>query len=190
MQRVVEVHDALERKLSGDRSPTKRHDSAELSIDSFGSNFDIVDLPHGEIRAFRYFLRLWDQNEAPDHEFEQAVLQNKHHFEEAAVKHFFRRVALWHEREEILEAAKKEKRKMFHWNSVEKNEKDNKLSKLWQQERTSQEHAGHDELKEVTTREGLAQLLWTLMHDGSSPLAPELVQEFRNAVKWSYGIKC
>jgi hypothetical protein len=55
-------------------------------------------------------------------------------------------------------------------------------------ERDSQEQNTHDELKAVTTREGLAQLLWTLMHDQTAPLAPELFAECTGAVKKMYGI--
>lgn len=192
VQRILEIHDALERKNYEDAEAVMRHDSAELSVDSFSTDFEaIIDLPNGEVRAFKYFLRKWDSLHHPvDPEFDEAVEPRKLKFEETAMKHFFRRIALWNENEELLEAAKREKRKRFHWNSVEKDSKDTKLSKLWLKERAKREQSGVDELKEITTREGLAQLLWTLMHDMSGPLAPEFIEECTAAVKWSYGIKC
>lgn len=188
LQRVIEVHDALELQNS-DSSSVRRHDSAELSMDCFKIEFDVIDLPNGEIRAFKYLLRLWDRSEQPDPEFDEAMEQNRRELEDAIIRHFFRRIALWNESEEALEAAKKERRKMFKWNSAQTDEKESKLSKLWQRERERQEPQ-HDELKEITTREGLAQLLWTLMHDASAPLAPELFAECSTAVKRMYGIKC
>jgi hypothetical protein len=50
------------------------------------------------------------------------------------------------------------------------------------------EHAAKDELKEVTTREGLAQLLWTLLHDREAGLAEGLKVECKEALRLKYGI--
>jgi hypothetical protein len=45
-----------------------------------------------------------------------------------------------------------------------------------------------DGLKEVTTREGLAQLLWTLVHDPEKPLGDKLEKEFDEALRVKYGM--
>jgi hypothetical protein len=45
-----------------------------------------------------------------------------------------------------------------------------------------------DGLKEVTTREGLAQLLWTLVHDPEKPLGYMLEREFDEALRLKYGM--
>ncbi|KAF1916149.1 hypothetical protein BDU57DRAFT_573889 [Ampelomyces quisqualis] len=178
VQRIVEIHDALE---------LQQHDLSRISSDRLSSGFDAVDLPAGEVRAFRYFLRKWDHNgQPPDPEFDEAVQLSESGFDEAATKHFIRRVALWHESEQLLQAARNDLEKRPR--KGKKGARDTRLGKLWIKERSSQEHTSHDELKEVTTREGLAQLLWTLMHDQSAPLAPELVVECTEAVKKKYGI--
>jgi hypothetical protein len=41
----------------------------------------------------------------------------------------------------------------------------------------------YDGLKEVTTREGLAQLLWTLIHDMTAPVASGLTEECTEVLK-------
>jgi hypothetical protein len=68
-----------------------------------------------------------------------------------------------------------------------KRARESTLGKLWTKEKSERGHGG-DELKEVVTREGLAQLLWTLMHDRREPLAPKLFGECTEAVKRMYGI--
>jgi exonuclease VII small subunit len=188
IQRVVEAHQALELQHQAEvTTETQRNDCARISSDRLGLDFDAIDLPEGEVRAFRYFLRKWDHDQSPDPEFDQAVRETQQDFEEAALKHFFRRVALWNESEETLKAAKSELEKRVKRDK--KRDKDSMLGRLWIRERGSQEHSIHDELKQVTTREGLAQLLYTLMHDPTAPLAPELVAECTKAVKkWKYGI--
>jgi hypothetical protein len=187
VQRIVEVHDALEAKHHEEAASAGRtSDSTTMSSDAFSLDFDLVELPNGEVRAFRYFLRLWDENECPDPEFDQAIRQNRSDFEQAAIKHFFRRLALWYESEEVLQAAKDEMKKRLK--KDKKKAKDSQLGNLWLQERGRSEHSMCDELKEVTTREGLAQLIWTLMHDQTAPLAPELFTECTNAVKRKYGM--
>lgn len=186
LQRVVEAHEALELKAHSDENTRDRHDSA--SIDgALEHDFYFTDLPDGEVRAFRYFLRKWDRNTLPDTEFDLAVEQCKTQFEETTIRHFFRRIRYWDETEEVLQAAKQEVEKRS-W----RRKKDSMLTQMWlkEKERQEQEHNAHDELKEITTREGLAQLLWTLMHGGQEPLAPELFAECTHAVKRMYGIKC
>jgi hypothetical protein len=188
VQRIVEVHDALELKhqANATTTATERIDSTSISSDRLSLDFNAVDLPNGEVRAFRYFLRKWDHNECPDPEFDHAVKASQLDFDEAAIKHFFRRIALWHESEEVLQAARQQMETRLK--KDKKKEKDSVLGKLWLKERDSQEQNTHDELKAVTTREGLAQLLWTLMHDQTAPLAPELFAECTGAVKKMYGI--
>jgi hypothetical protein len=185
--RIVEAHNALELQRQADAIvETQRNDSAHISSDPSGLDFDAIDLPNGEVRAFRYFLRKWDHDHSPDPEFDRAIQETQHDFDEAALKHFFRRVALWNESEEIMQAAKREMDKRVK--KDQKRDKDSMLGKLWTKERGSQEHGFNDELKQITTREGLAQLLWTLTHDQTKPLAPELVAECTDAVKKMYGI--
>jgi hypothetical protein len=187
VQRIVEVHDALELKHQAElTTDTQRIDSARISSDNLSMDFDAIDLPHGEVRAFRYFLRKWDHNASPDPEFDQAVQSSKLDFDEAAIKHFFRRTALWYESEEVLHTARKEMERELK--KDRKRQRDSILGKLWMEERSNREHATGDELKEITTREGLAQLLWTLMHDPTAPLAPQFVAECTEAVKKKYGI--
>jgi hypothetical protein len=177
IQRIVEIHDALELQHQADANANPQQpDLSRISSDRLSLDFDAVDLPDGEVRAFRYFLRKWDHNgQSPDPEFDEAVQSSESDFDEAATKHFIRRVALWHESEETLRKTKKEMEKRLK--KDKKRARDSMLGKLWIKERSSQEHTSNDELKEVTTREGLAQLLWTLMHDLNAPLAPELVAE-------------
>ncbi|KAF2030847.1 hypothetical protein EK21DRAFT_64532 [Setomelanomma holmii] len=187
VQRVVEVHDAFEAKHQEEAATTGRtSDSTSVSSDAYSVEFNLTDLLNGEVRTFRYFLRMWDHNERPDPEFDQAIQPTRLEFEEAAIKHFFRRIALWHESEEVLQAARDEMKKRPK--KDKKKAKDSQLGNLWLREKGRSEHNMHDELKEVTTREGLAQLLWTLMHDQTSPLAPELFAACTVAVKRMYRI--
>jgi hypothetical protein len=187
VQRVVEVHDALELKQQANSADTQRKDSAHISNDHLDIDFDVVDLPDSEIRAFKYLLRKWDHNERPDPEFDAAVRSSEVDFDEVALRHFIRRVALWYETEETLQAMKKETERRLK--KYRRRDMESALGRLLMKERRgSQERETTDELKEVTTREGLAQLLWTLMHDQTTPLAPELVAECTKAVRQKYGI--
>lgn len=148
--------------------------------------YDTIHLPDAEVRAFRHFLRKWDHNEAPDPEFDHAVQNSNIDFETLTIRHFFRRIALWHESEEVLRAAKKEMSKREK--RERKRNKDSALGRIWMKERENHDSGTETPLKEATTREGLAQLLWTLMHDHRAPLAPELFEECTRAVKRKYGI--
>jgi hypothetical protein len=187
VQRIIEVHDALELKYQAETiTITKRDDSASISSGRISFDFNAVDLPNGEVRTFRYFLRKWDHFDCPDPEFDHAVAISGTDFDEAATRHFFKRIALWYESQEVLHVAREKMKTKPKENR--KSARDSKLAKLWTKERGSQEHSRHDELKEVTTREGLAQLLWTLMHDQKAPLAPRLFAESIDAVKRKYGI--
>jgi hypothetical protein len=180
LSRVIEAHDAL---LAQNRSNAP---SPEQSVpeDPFGFESLVTSLPNGEVRAFRYFLRKWDPRQSPDTELEQAIEASRPQFEEAAIKHFFRRIALWNESEEIMAAAKQELQ------NQSKLVRRSSLGKMWWKERARQdaEHVVRDELKQVTTREGLAQLIWTLVSDVSNPLVPDLYAECRDAVRNMYNI--
>ncbi|KAF1945761.1 hypothetical protein EJ02DRAFT_319918, partial [Clathrospora elynae] len=189
LQRVVEVHDALEVKYQSESSSPTTATSSErptsssssISIDVFTTDFASIPFPDAEVRAFKYFLRMWDPSEPSDPYFDTAIESSRLQFEEAASKHFFRRIALWNESEEVLEASR---RKLFRRGEKEKSE----LGKLWMVEKGRSEHGVRDELKQVTTREGLAQLLWTLLHDFQKPLAPEFFEECKEALKRKYGM--
>lgn len=183
VDRIVEVHEALEFKYQEEADGSRGSDSTSISSDT---EFNMIDLPNSEVRAFRYFLRMWDDTELPDPEFDQAVKHSEPDFEEATIRHFIRRIALWNENEEVLQSTRKELKKRLRRNR--KKEKDSVLGKLWLKERGRQDDNARDELKEVTTREGLAQLFWTLMHDQQKPLAPALFAECTEAVKAKCGI--
>jgi hypothetical protein len=183
LQRVLEVHDALELKHIEESDSTRGSKSSGSTNTS--DSFSLIHLPNAEVRAFRYFLWKWDSTEKSDPEFEDAVQASDFSFEVSTIKHFFRRIALWHENEQVLQAARKDMAKSA---KRKKKEEDSALGKVWMKERESLEHCVDDPLKEVTTREGLAQLLWTLMHDQKAPLAPELLEECTKALKRKYGI--
>ncbi|OAL51969.1 hypothetical protein IQ07DRAFT_598753 [Pyrenochaeta sp. DS3sAY3a] len=188
VQRIVEVHDALElsRQTSSAASDRSASPSA-ISTDSFTVDFNTIPFPDAELRTFRYFLRIWDPSSSSDPEFDEAIRPSKRHFEETALKHFFRRIRFWHESEEMAKAARE---KIGKEPKRRDKDRESALGRLWNAEKGRQEHALPDDLKEATTREGLAQLLWTLLHDHNAPLAPELLEECTEAVKKSYGIKC
>ena len=193
VQRIVEAHYALElQKIEEEGGITRRSASSgsttsSTSTDVLNLQFKVIDIPNGEVRAFRYFLRMWDHDETPDPEFDRAIKPAPGiDFEAETIRHFFQRIALWHESEEVLKALRKEKAKRLKREN--KKYKDNALGMRWVKERETREDDMHNPLKEVTTREGLAQLLWTLMHDQDAPLAPALFAECKEAVKRKYGI--
>ncbi|KAF2134500.1 hypothetical protein P153DRAFT_362266 [Dothidotthia symphoricarpi CBS 119687] len=179
LQRVIEAHDALGLSNHNDFRPTPP------SSDVFNLSSTILNLPNGELRAFTYLLRLWDPRTPSDPDFDAAVAPSRLQCEEALTKHFFRRIAMWNASEEVLMAAKQDMAKRFKRNESEEK---NGLWKLWSKEKERHDNTCRDALKEVTTREGLAQLLWTLLHDAGRPLAPGLGRECKEAVKKMYGI--
>ncbi|KAL5120878.1 hypothetical protein ACEQ8H_001065 [Pleosporales sp. CAS-2024a] len=188
VQRIVEIHNALEQKHQAEATTDgERNDSAHSSNDHLSLDFSAIHVPHGEVRAFRYFLRKWNHNESPDAEFDLAIQASPLDFDQVAIRHFFRRISLWNESDPVRKAANKDMESRLH--KDKKRQRDSILGKLWLTERSSQEHSTNDELKEVTTREGLAQLLWTLMHDQRAPLAPQFVAECTEAVKRKYDLK-
>lgn len=185
VSRVVEAYDAL-RAENRSNSPTAEQSTAD---DPFAFESLVISLPDGEIRAFKYFLRKWDPNARPDLEFDETVASWQTQFEEAAVKHFFRRIALWNESEEIMLAAKRQK--AMDIKNGRRRDRASSIGKMWFKERgraSENDPSMKDELKQVTTREGLAQLLWTLLNDQSNPLCPELFEVCKEAVRAKYSI--
>lgn len=185
VSRVVEAYDALRAENKSD-SPTAEQSTPE---DPFAFESLVVSLPNGEVRTFKYFLRKWDTNQHPDPEFEEAISSWRPQFEEVATKHLFRRIALWNESEEIILAAKQQK--AMDAKNGRRRDRASSLSKMWSKERgraSEQEGILRDDLKQVTTREGLAQLLWTLLNDQTNPLCPQLFEECKEAVKAKYSI--
>lgn len=185
LQRVIEVHDALELKHHNETPLAERpgSSSSTSSSDPFAIDFSELPFPDAEIRSFKYFMRLWEPRTAPDPEFDEAIAPTRLAFEEAAVKHFIRRIALWNESAEV-----KEKMSRSVWRRRERSK--SQLSKMWVSEKGREGHLFKDQLKEMTTQEGLAQLLWKLLHDPKAPLAPGLLDECTTAVKRMYGMKC
>ena len=185
VSRIVEAYDAL-RAENRSNSPTAEQSTPE---DPFAFESLVVSLPNGEVRTFKYFLRKWDPNQHPDPEFEEAVASWRPQFEEAALKHFMRRTALWNESEEIMLAAKQQK--AMDLKNGRRRDRATSISKMWSKERgrTSPEATQKDELKQISTREGLAQLLWTLLNYRTNPLCPELFEMCKEAVKAKYSIQ-
>ena len=191
VQRVVEAHDALEIKRHTEMAasmPSLSRSTSTISSDSLRTEFSDMTLPDAEVRTFKYFLRMWDSSTAADPEFDDAIQSSRSEFEASAIKHFFQRIASWEQGEDTQNAAK---RTFLSRDARRRNKRKDKdaseLGRLWAVEK--QEHIQKDELKEVTTREGLAQLLWTLMHDVQAPLAPGLFAETKDAVRRMYGIR-
>ncbi|KAJ4315804.1 hypothetical protein N0V94_005755 [Neodidymelliopsis sp. IMI 364377] len=185
VSRVVEAYDAL-RAENRSNSPTAEQTTPE---DPFAFESLVVSLPNGEIRTFKHFLRRWDSNRHPDPEFEESISSWRPQFEEAATKHFFRRIAQWNESEEIMLAAKQQK--AMDLKNGRRRDRASSISKMWSRERgrpSEHESTVRDELKQVTTREGLAQLLWTLLNDQTQPLCPELFETCKEAIKAKYSI--
>lgn len=185
VSRIVEAYDAL-RGENRSNSPTTEQSTPE---DPFAFESLVVSVPNGEVRTFKYILRKWDSNQHPDPEFEEAISSWRPRFEEAATTHFFRRIALWNESEEIMLAAKQQK--AMDAKNGRRRDRATSLSKMWSKERgrpSDKDVSMRDELKQVTTREGLAQLLWTLLNDQTAPLCPELFEVCKEAVKAKYSI--
>lgn len=187
VDRAVEAYYALEQK-QGTKAATADQTAATPAItnDTITLDSKVVPVPDAEVRAFKYFLRAWDPSAPQDPEFDDIIQPHKPLFDEDAVRHFFRRIALWHQSEEVLQAEKDKGRKECR---RDKKEKESAIGKLWMGEKGRPEHGIRDDLKEVTTREGLAQLLWTLLHDSRKLLPPKLLQEYTEAVKEMYGIQ-
>lgn len=190
LQRVIDTHHALELKYGQQVStPTSTtsdrptsSSSSIISNDPFTIDFSDIPFPDAEVRAFHYLLRLWDaRSYAPDPEFDAVIAPRKAQFEEKVIKHFFSRVALWDASEEEHESMSRSvfffrRRRRSRAKSVSQT-----LSENGQEEK--------DALKEITTREGLAQLVWTLLHDPSASLDPGLRDMCTEALKEMYHVR-
>ncbi|EMD66666.1 hypothetical protein GGP41_008077 [Bipolaris sorokiniana] len=166
LHRIIDTHQALDLKYEQEQvsTPTSTtsgrptsSSSSILSNDPFALDLNSLPVQDAEIRAFRYLLRLWDPKSYPaDPEFDSAIAPRKAQFEEKAIKHFINRVALW---DVSGDASQGMTRSIFAFRR--------RRSRAKSVSQTLNEGAdeGPDALKEATTREGLAQLIWTLLHD-------------------------
>ncbi|KAF1848519.1 uncharacterized protein K460DRAFT_334723 [Cucurbitaria berberidis CBS 394.84] len=201
VQRIAEIHDALDLKYRTESATSDGSTSpSSSSSDPFTAEFSALNIPGAEdevgafrypaaeVRAFKYLLRKWDSSATPDADFDNAVEPFKLHFEEAAVKYFIWRIALWDKNEEALKEGTGKKAKDRKWMRKEK-ENNSALGQMWTTELGFEDYDLRDGLKEVTTREGLAQLLCTLFQDKEEPLTPEFFRGCREAVKKTYGIQ-
>jgi hypothetical protein len=193
LSRALDVHLALEmqQRTSGATTSTSSSDrptssSSSTSSDRFTLDFPDIPFADAEVRAFRYFLRLWDPaNVAPDPDFEIAIASQKRHFEETAIKHFISRVSAWEESQEARESMS---RSFFRRRRSRARSAAGKLGMMKPQSVDEVDGDVSDGLKEVTTREGLAQLLWTLVHAPDKPLGGKLKEEFDEALRLKYGM--
>jgi hypothetical protein len=196
LQRVIHVHHALDLQhqrytssISSSSSERPTSSSSSTSSDPFIIDLPDITFPEAEVRAFKYFLRLWDPTNTPsDPDFEAAIQSQKRQFEGTAIKHFFRRIAAWEESQEVRESMSGSffRRRRSRARSVA-----GKLGMMKQGSVDGLDGEGemNDALKEVTTKEGLAQLLWTLMHDPEKPLGGKLREECDEALREMYGMK-
>jgi hypothetical protein len=197
LSRVLDVHLALEmqQKTSGatksststSSSDRPTSSSSSTSSDRFTLDFPDILFADAEVRAFRYFLRLWDPaNVAPDPDFEVVVAPQKRHFEETAIKHFFRRISAWEESQEARESMS---RSFFRRRRSRAKSVAGKLGMMKPESGVDGVDGDvSDGLKEVTTREGLAQLLWALVHAPDKPLGEKLKEEVDEALRLKYGM--
>lgn len=173
LQRVIDTHHALELKYEQEQLPTPTSTSSErptsssssiLSADPFTLDFTNLAVADAEIRAFRYLLRLWDPRWYPaDAEFDAAIAPVKAQFEERALKHFINRVALWHSSSSSETSEDSMSRSLFAFRRRTRSRAKSVSQMLGEDLAATGEE--RDGLKDVTTREGLAQLVWTLLHD-------------------------
>ncbi|RMZ73718.1 Alpha Beta hydrolase [Pyrenophora seminiperda CCB06] len=181
LARVIEAHQAFEAKSNQATTPTSTSSlqrptssSSSISHDTFAHEFSSIPVSNTEVRAFRYFQRLWDPSNAQwrDDEFDEVVAPRKAEFEESALKHFFSRIAMW---DASLEVRESMSRSIFQRRRRSRAKSD--LSSI-----SAAAGESDDALKQVTTREGLAQLLWTLLQDPKRPLEG-LQGEVKTALK-------
>ncbi|CAN9439769.1 unnamed protein product [Alternaria alternata] len=141
-----------------------------MSSDPFTIDFADMSFPDAEVRAFRYLQRRWDANTycTPDPEFATAIAGRKEKFEETAIKHFFSRVALWDASAEEKQEAGMTRSVFFFRNRRRRRSRAksdvSRMLGIPERDDKDKEDEALEALKEVTTREGLAQLLWTLVH--------------------------
>lgn len=150
-------------------------DASVFGIDLEGAGNEDV-----EVRVFRYFLRLWDPEDTPpDRLLDALVEQDKAQFERAAIRHFLRRIDLW---EASGETSQESRRSFFH--------RKKRRTVVGDEGQVGEQEGDEDDrLKEVTTREGLAQLLWILIRDPKEGLDVEVKEECREALSKRYNSK-
>lgn len=171
LQRIIDTHQALELKYEHDQVSTPTSTTSErptsscssmLSTDPFTLDFSSIAVADAELRTFRYLLRLWDSKSYPaDPDFDAAIAPVRPQFEERALKHFINRVALWHASTDS--SADSMSRSIFAFRRRRRSRAKSVSQALGEDAAGAAEE--RDVLKEVTTREGLAQLVWTLLHD-------------------------
>ncbi|KAI4947364.1 hypothetical protein J4E91_006716 [Alternaria rosae] len=181
LDRVIDTHHALELKYGHVATPTSTasdrptSSSSSISYDPFTTDFGDLSIPDAEPRI-----------EWADAEFDKAIERRRESFEEAAIKHFISRVALWDANEEEKQT---QSRSAFSFLGRRRRSRaKSDASRMLSIAETAKEDAGLDALKEVTTREGLAQLLWTLLAK-DEPATARLRKECKQALDEWYQVK-
>jgi len=194
LQNVIQTHHALELKYGHVATPTSTtserptSSSSSISYDPFTTEFGDLSIPDAEVRTFRYLLHRWDSNiEWTDPEFEKVIERRRESFEEAAIKHFISRVALWEANEEETQRQSRSVFSIFGRRRRSRAKSD--ASRMLSIAETTKEDPGLDALKGVTTREGLAQLLSTLLAKDKEPAIARLREECKQAMHEWYQMK-
>lgn len=189
LQKVIDTHHALERKYGHVATPTSTtserptSSSSSISYDPFTTDFGDLSIPDAEVRTFRYLLHRWEPKNAEwaDPEFEKVIERRRESFEEAAIKHFISRVALWEANEEETQTQSQSRSVFSIFGRRRRSRAKSDASRMLSIAETTKEDPDLDALKEVTTREGLAQLLSTLLkYDG--PATTKLREECKQAM--------
>jgi hypothetical protein len=190
LQRIIDTHQALELKYENEQIPTPTSTTSDrptspcssiLSTDPFTLDFSSLAVSDPELRAFRYLLRLWDSKSYPaDPDFDAAIAPIRPQFEERALKHFINRVALWHASTDSSDSMS---RSIFAFRRRRRSRAKSVSQALGEGAAGEEER---DMLKEVTTREGLAQLVWTLLHDPKVMSGSGLKDRCTEALKEMY----
>ncbi|USP75133.1 hypothetical protein yc1106_02407 [Curvularia clavata] len=189
LQRIIDTHQALELKYEHEQVSTPTSTTSDrptsssssiLSTDPFTLDFSNIAVSDAELRAFRYLLRLWDEKSYPaDPEFDAAIAPIRPQFEERALKHFINRVALW---DASTDSSDSMSRSIFAFRRRRRSRAKSVSQALGEAGREE----ARDVLKEVATREGLAQLVWTLLHDPKVMSGSSLKDRCTEALKEMY----
>lgn len=133
-----------------------------LTADDSPLDFDFnqIGLPHAEVRALRYFVRMWDPREGserPDDEFDKIVAKcvGEPEFQEMGLRHFYKRVAERHALEQDAKAMKKMQKKRIR-----------------------------DGLFETASVGAVAQLLWDIKQQEKKP--ERLLQTYSDKIRLIY----
>ena len=194
LQKVIDTHHALELKYGHVATPTSTtserptSSSSSISYDPFTTDFGDLSIPDAEVRTFRYLLYRWDHDSYTlDPEFDKAIERRRESFEEAAIKHFISRVALWDASGQEQQTQSRSVFSIFGRRRRSRAKSD--ASRMLGIAETANEDPGLDALKEVTTREGLAQLLSTLLAKDDAPATTRLREECKQAIHEWYQVK-